>query len=252
MTSRALFMSVAESHVILAPMSQLGWVVAFFWRKPGSVLAYSRIWESSTSRKAPPDAVRMILLRAPSGRPWMHWKMALCSESAGRILTPCFTARGTMAGPPAMRVSLLARQMFLPASMAATVGGRPAQPTMPVTVESTSGCLATSTMPSGPKRISGWGPSMSLIIPLSFSTSPPSEMDTILGLNFLICSAITSRLRPAESATISNLSGCSSAMSRVCVPMEPVEPSREIFLMFPLPRRGTSLGTGTRPGQHAP
>jgi hypothetical protein len=34
--------------------------------------------------------------------------------------------------------------------------------------------------------------------------------------------------------------------------MEPVEPRREIFLMFPLPRRGTSLGTGTRPGQHAP
>ena len=31
-------------------------------------------------------------------------------------------------------------------------------PTMPVTVESTSGCLATSTMPSGPKRISGLVP----------------------------------------------------------------------------------------------
>ena len=31
-----------------------------------------------------------------------------------------------------MSVSLLARQMFLPASMAATVGGKPAQPTIPV------------------------------------------------------------------------------------------------------------------------
>jgi hypothetical protein len=151
-----------------------------------------------------------------------------------------------------MSVSLLARQMFLPASMAATVGGRPAHPTIPVTVESTSLCLATSIMPSSPYSSSGAGPSMSAIISLSFATSAPSLMETILGLNFLICSASTSRFLPALSATISNLSGCSSAMSSVCVPMEPVEPSREIFLTLPFPSAGTSLGTSARPGQHAP
>lgn len=56
----------------------------------------------------------------------------------------------------------------------------------------------------------------------------------------------------AERATISNLSGCSSAMSKVCVPMDPVEPRREIFLTLPLPSRVTSEGTSARPGQQAP
>ena len=46
----------------------------------------------------------------------MHWKMAECSESAGRIFTPYFLASGTMWGPAEMSVSLLARQMFLPAA----------------------------------------------------------------------------------------------------------------------------------------
>jgi hypothetical protein len=77
-------------------------------------------------------------------------------------------------------------------------------------------------------------------------------MLTIFGLNFLICSESTSRFLPALRATISNLSGCSSAMSSVWVPMLPVEPRREIFLTLPLPRRGTSAGTSARPGQHAP
>ena len=40
-------------------------------------------------------------------------------------------------------------------------------------------------------------------------------------------SARRSRLPPAASATISNLSGCSRTMSSVCVPMEPVLPSSE-------------------------
>lgn len=50
------------------------------------------------------------------------WKMAECSESAGRILMLCFLARGSTKGPPAISVSLLANAMSFPASMAATVG----------------------------------------------------------------------------------------------------------------------------------
>jgi hypothetical protein len=61
----------------------------------------------------------------------MHWKMALCSESAGRMLTPYLAASGSTYGPPAISVSLFARQMSLPCSIAATVGCSPAQPTMP-------------------------------------------------------------------------------------------------------------------------
>ena len=50
------------------------------------------------------------------------WNMAECSESAGRILTLCLLARGSTKGPPAINVSLFARAMSFPASIAATVG----------------------------------------------------------------------------------------------------------------------------------
>lgn len=50
------------------------------------------------------------------------WKIAECSESAGRIFTLCLRARGRTNGPPAISVSLLANAMFFPASIAATVG----------------------------------------------------------------------------------------------------------------------------------
>lgn len=67
---------------------------------------------------------------------WRHWKIAECSESAGMTLTPYFFNRGTIAGPPEMRVSLLAKAMVFFFLMASTVGSKPAQPTMPVTTTS--------------------------------------------------------------------------------------------------------------------
>lgn len=48
--------------------------------------------------------------------------MAECSESAGRIFTLCLCARGRTKGPPAINVSLLAKAISFPASIAATVG----------------------------------------------------------------------------------------------------------------------------------
>lgn len=62
------------------------------------------------------------LRRPPSGSPCITWKIALCSLSAGRMLTPYSRASGSTKGPPAIRVSLFARQMSLPALMAATAG----------------------------------------------------------------------------------------------------------------------------------
>ena len=75
MTSRPLFMSVAESTVILRPMLQLG-----CFRASATLTVFS--FSTGQSRKAPPEAVRMILRRPFSGKPCMHWKMAECSESA--------------------------------------------------------------------------------------------------------------------------------------------------------------------------
>eukprot|EP00963_Diacronema_lutheri_P010069 scaffold950_cov360-Pavlova_lutheri.AAC.36 len=81
--------------------------------------------------------------------------MAECSLSAGRILTSCSAAKGRTAGPPAMRVSLFAKQMSFPFRMAATVGRRPAHPTIPVTTACASACSATATAPSIPCITSG-------------------------------------------------------------------------------------------------
>mmetsp|Transcript_35696 Transcript_35696/g.90036 ORF Transcript_35696/g.90036 Transcript_35696/m.90036 type:complete len:339 (+) Transcript_35696:777-1793(+) len=237
MTSSPLFISVALSTVIFFPMDQLGCLIASSTRTSFSV-------STGRSRNAPPLAVRMIRRRPSSGRPWMHWNSALCSLSAGRILTPYSSASGSTYGPPAMSVSLLARQMSLPCLMAATVGCSPAQPTMPVTTACASGCTDTSTTPAMPVTISGIG-----LCPASSSFSSASLdsswMHTRLGLNLRVCSASSLALDPAASAHTAKRSGCSSTMSRVCVPMEPVEPMSEKVLS-PL---GVISGGTQRPGQ---
>ena len=64
--------------------------------------------------------------------------MAECSESAGSSLIPCFSMRGRTTGAPAIKVSLFAKAISLPASIAAIVGSNPAQPTIPVTTVSAS------------------------------------------------------------------------------------------------------------------
>ena len=51
-------------------------------------------------------------------------------------MTPYFLRRGTIAGPPEIKVSLFAKAIVFLALMASTVGTRPAQPTMPVTTTS--------------------------------------------------------------------------------------------------------------------
>jgi len=91
-----LFIIVALSTVIFAPMSQFGCVVAFLRTTSGSSLAIRRSVAASKSRNAPPLAVRMTLRIAPGGTPCRHWKMAECSESAGVMVAPYFSRRGMM------------------------------------------------------------------------------------------------------------------------------------------------------------
>ena len=128
MTSKPLFMRVAESIVILAPMFHVGWARA------SSLVT----WASCSFvkwRNGPPLHVRSILSILLPGS--MHWNMAECSESTGRMGTWCSLARRVMRSPATTSVSLLAKAMAFFALMAAMVGSSPAKPTMEASTMST-------------------------------------------------------------------------------------------------------------------
>mmetsp|Transcript_20090 Transcript_20090/g.64698 ORF Transcript_20090/g.64698 Transcript_20090/m.64698 type:complete len:259 (+) Transcript_20090:960-1736(+) len=233
MTSRPLFIIVAESTVILAPMSQFGCVVALARTHSGSFSHFSNSSSAFKSRKAPPEAVNMILRRLPGGQPCKHWKIAECSESAGVIETPYSSTSGKIAGPPAMRVSLLAKAMSFPASIASTVGSKPAHPTTPVTITSASPHVAhaaaasfpytTSTPPGKPPR------SASASSKSAFFEASDNPTTFTVSLNSWTWSANSFQFDPAHSEEISNRSGRARAKSRVCVPMDPVLPRTPTF-----------------------
>ena len=129
--------------VILAPIDQLGCLRA-------SAFVAVVICSFVQERKGPPEAVRCIF---SSLFPWAasrHWKMAECSESTGRMGALQARERSMTREPAATRVSLLARAMILPASMAARVGRKPLKPTMAATTISTPSAAArlqTESMP---------------------------------------------------------------------------------------------------------
>ena len=80
-TSRALFISVAESIVIFGPIRQVG----CFRASSGVTRASSR---ADRPRNGPPEDVRTT--RRTSCRPpaWSAWKIAECSLSTGKIVRP--------------------------------------------------------------------------------------------------------------------------------------------------------------------
>mmetsp|Transcript_32753 Transcript_32753/g.64896 ORF Transcript_32753/g.64896 Transcript_32753/m.64896 type:complete len:326 (-) Transcript_32753:120-1097(-) len=228
MTSNPLFIIVALSSVILAPMSQFGCVVAFFCTARGSFLHMPKSSSFVRSLKAPPLAVRMTLLSPPSGTPCRHWKIALCSLSAGSMLTPCFSTSGSITGPPLISVSLLASAMSLPSLIASMVGSRPAAPTIPVTTVSAPAAVAAATVPSSPNSIcSGRGAPAATRRSLSSTAAASVAIDAIVGRYAAHCSAMRAALVPADSASISKFCGHAETMSRVCVPIDPVHPRRD-------------------------
>ena len=121
--SSPLFIIVAESMVIFAPIDQFG-----------CLRACSAVTSLSSSaflpKNGPPDAVRIsFFICFLSGQPCMDWNIAECSLSTGSISTRRSFARLITVSPPATSVSLFARAIRLPASIALTVGNSPAIPT---------------------------------------------------------------------------------------------------------------------------
>ena len=216
--SRPLFIIVALSTEILAPMLQLGWRTAC-----------SGVTSSSSARafprKGPPEPVSRILCSSPGARPIRHWKMAECSESTGMISAPLSRARCITSVPAQTRVSLFARAMRFFSSMAASVGRRPTAPETAVTTQSLSASVAASIRPSMPEptRIS-----VSATAILKRRAASSSYTATKAGFKRRACSSSRSILRWAVRAA-TRRPRCSAA-AMVCRPMEPVLPRTEMAL----------------------
>ena len=134
MTSRALFIMVAESTEILRPITQFGCAQA------SSGVTCRRL-AGARVRNGPPDAVRMIFstrcgqVAESSGK---DWKMAECSLSIGSSCAPPACTACMNTSPPTTSASLLASNRRLPALAAAMHGANPAAPTMAAMTVSTS------------------------------------------------------------------------------------------------------------------
>ena len=144
MNSRPLFIIVALSTEIFAPMLQFGWATA-----------WAGVTSSSSARalprKGPPEPVSRIFFSSPRPRPVRHWKMAECSLSTGTISAPQRFASAMTSSPAHTSVSLLARAMRFFARIASSVGRRPIAPETAVTTQSLFSSDAASTRPSRPE-----------------------------------------------------------------------------------------------------
>ena len=233
-TSNALFIIVAESMVILAPIFQVGCL-----RACSGVTSGRR--SSGALRNAPPDAVMM---RRETGlsSPRRHCHMALGSLSSGNRDASFWRAARVSSSPAITTVSLFANAMRLPAAMAANVAGMATSPVVAATTMSTSSAatirsIGHSTLPHSAMN--------------AFSAALPSQYANA-GRNSRIWRSKRRWLRPAASATTLKSRGNARAMSKVCVPIEPVEPrtaSPRPLIVFPISRNNTPPAKRTQLNQ---
>src|SRR5919112_3397222 len=219
-SSRPLFIRVAESIVILPPMSQVGGASA------SSTVTASR---SVRPRKGPPLAVSTSRSTVPGCSPASSWNSAECSESTGISWAPVASASAVTSSPPTTRLSLLASARSMPSPSVATVGPSPAEPTSALRPRSQSASVITSTRPSAPPSTVACSPARAAASgSASAIRSTPKRRD---------CSSSSSQLDAAARPTTSSPS-LRSTTSSAWVPIEPVDPTMTIL------RTRLSLGAG--------
>src|SRR5881397_3453574 len=157
----------------------------------------------------------------------------LAAIKAGKFIALANKEPMVMAGRPITIGSLFARAMNLPALIAASVGTSPAPPTMAEMTRSASGSVAACMSPSVPFRIVVFRP---LHRARRRSAAAGSAMATTAGENVRTCSSSLSTLLAAVRPTAWNFSGNLLMMSRVLVPMDPVEPRMTIRFMRVVPQ----------------
>src|SRR3954447_21781887 len=212
MTSSPLFISFAESIVILPPMAQVGW-------RRASFTATSSSSARERPRKGPPEAVITSRSTAPGASPAISWCSAECSESTGISCAPVASASGITRSPPTTSDSLLASATSMPSVSATTVGPSPAEPTIALSTRSAPDSATSRTSPSGPASTS---PSVHASAARAAASPSPSEMP------WTRCAAASaagdSCERSAERPTSSNSSRARPTTSSACRPIEPVAP----------------------------
>ena len=190
-SSRPLFISVAESTVTFGPIDQRGWFSAC------STVTLSRS-TSGRAQKGPPLAVMMSRRTLARSSPHRHCQIALCSESIGRM--PFSPAAFMTSAPAITSTSFVARATSLLAWRAERVGGRARAPGIATTTRSHRGSVTIA---------STWASNLS---------SPAWPWTRYSALR------LVERL-PSVSPNSLKRPGLRSITSRVCWPMDPVAPS---------------------------
>src|SRR5439155_1134344 len=211
MSSRPLFISVAESIVILPPIAQVGCLSA------SSTVTPSRS-ARARPRNGPPDAVRSSLSTVPGRSAASSWCSAECSESTGMSAAPVASASAVTSSPPPTSDSLLASARSIPSPSVATVGPRPAEPTSALSTRSAPEPTTSSTSPCAPTRTSPSVHASAARAPASASASAIRRTPKRRA-----CSTSASHERSALSPASSS-SPERATMSSAWVPIEPVEP----------------------------
>ncbi len=219
-TSSALLNIEAESMVMRWPIAQLGCARASF------TVAFAKA-SSGQSRRAPPEAVRMMRSTAPMSSPVSAWKIAECSLSTGRMVAPCAIASASKSGPAVTRLSLLASASVLPWRSARKPGTRPAAPTIALITQS-AGRSAASAMASGPAAAATPDPASRS---RSSARSEASAQTATSARNSRDISASRATLRPPVRATTRKAPAPPARWIRstVCSPTDPVAPKIEML-----------------------
>ncbi len=217
-TSRPLFIRVAESMLILAPIDQTGCLQRRL-RRDGAP-SRSRV----AVRNGPPEAVSTIVSTAPRLPSASDWKMALCSESTGSRVAPASATARSITSPAQTSASLLASATAPPRRIAASVGGQ------------AGGAGDRRHGPVGRQRRGldhrgGAGGGAHAAAGQRLSQVPRSAAGSLITASSApsasACSASSAALRPATRARTRNRpGGAAASRSTVWVPTLPVLPSR--------------------------
>ncbi len=215
-------MRVAESMVILFPMSQVGCARACSGVTRG---------RSSTGvpRRLPPEAVRMTRSISGAARFLVRQNTALCSLSTGIISVPVAASPFFTRSPAMTRVSLFARASRFAAPSDARVGLSPAAPTMADTSTSTLR-RASSIVPSSPSRNSTEGNFFRRSRYSGAASASADPTATTAGSNSRICFSSRAMLPPQARPWTRNSSLRKRSTRSVDSPIEPVDPSMDIDL----------------------